>query len=78
MAINELGDEHGHRLHLPGVILVVVDSLAWVLGVLTAMSMRFDFGFETWDEWNPAGAMGIAVTASTRGSHSLERSCWCA
>ncbi|MEZ5243785.1 MAG: nucleoside-diphosphate sugar epimerase/dehydratase [Acidimicrobiales bacterium] len=63
MAINRLGGEPGRRLQMPGVVLAVVDSSAWVVGVLAAMALRFDFRFATWGDWNTAGAIGIAVTA---------------
>ena len=63
MAITMQGDEHAPRLQLPGVMLAVVDSLAWVFGVLAAMALRFDFGFDIWREWNPADAIGIVVVA---------------
>jgi len=63
MAIINLGEKQGRRLRLPGMVLLAVDALAWVIGVLAAMALRFDFTFNTWSEWNPAGAAAIAVTA---------------
>jgi len=63
MANNNLGGGQGRRLRIPGMVLLVVDSSAWVVGVLAAMALRFDFTFDTWSEWNPAGAIGTAVSA---------------
>jgi FlaA1/EpsC-like NDP-sugar epimerase len=63
MAIGKLGGEQGHRLRVTGMVLLAVDALAWVVGVLAAMALRFDFTVDSWSRWNPVGAVGIAVTA---------------
>jgi FlaA1/EpsC-like NDP-sugar epimerase len=63
MAIKVQGGEQGHRLQVTGLMLAVVDSLAWAAGLLAAMTLRFDFGVDAWTLWNPAGAIGIAVIA---------------
>lgn len=51
------------RLRAPGLVLAVVDALAWCGGVLAAMALRFDLRFDNWEAWNPTGAIAIAVTA---------------
>lgn len=63
MAMENQGEQWARRLRTPGMMLAVVDALAWAVGVLAAMTLRFDFGFDTWARWNPAGAIAIAVTA---------------
>ncbi len=63
MATNEQGARAERRLQVPGMILALVDASAWVIGVSAAMALRFDFQLDSWADWNPAGAIGIAVTA---------------
>jgi FlaA1/EpsC-like NDP-sugar epimerase len=51
------------RLRAPGVLLAVVDALAWCGGVLAAMALRFDLRFDNWEAWNPTGAIVVAAFA---------------
>ncbi|MEM7141898.1 MAG: nucleoside-diphosphate sugar epimerase/dehydratase [Actinomycetota bacterium] len=61
MAINMRGGERELRLHMPSMVLVMVDALAWVVGVLAAMALRFDFAFDAWSPWRPEIAIAVAV-----------------
>ncbi|MEQ8840696.1 MAG: nucleoside-diphosphate sugar epimerase/dehydratase [Acidimicrobiales bacterium] len=63
MAINAKPGKAGHRPHVSGVALAFVDSLAWVIGVLAAMALRFDLTGASWQRWEPLTAIAIAVTA---------------
>ena len=55
------GGDGERRLQVPGMVLLGVDALAWSVGVLAAMALRFDFSFDTWAQWRPALAIAVAV-----------------
>ncbi len=63
MANHMRGGERERLLKTPGMVLLVVDSAAWAVGVLAAMALRFDFEFTAWSVWAPATAIAITVGA---------------
>ena len=61
MANNMRGGMRERKLHVPSMVLMAGDALAWVAGVLAAMALRFDFAFETWSRWDPVRAIAVVV-----------------
>ncbi|MEO0588787.1 MAG: polysaccharide biosynthesis protein, partial [Planctomycetota bacterium] len=65
------GGGTGRRFRIPGPALLVVDAAAWIVGVVAAMAIRFDFSLAAWTVWRPAwlaatgaltiGGLGLAA-----------------
>ena len=63
MVGNVRGEMRERRLRMPSMVFLAVDAMAWTVGVLAAMALRFDFMLDAWRSWTPAAAVAVAVVA---------------
>jgi FlaA1/EpsC-like NDP-sugar epimerase len=63
MAKNMQGREQERRLQVPGMAVMAVDALAWCVGVMAAMALRFDLTIEAWTEWKPLTAIAVGIAS---------------
>ena len=63
MAMNIRGEARDPGRQMPGTVLALVDAGSWGVALLGAMALRFDFVFDSWSEWTPLTAIGVAIGA---------------
>lgn len=69
---------HVTRFRVPGSALLVVDAIAWSVGVAFAMAIRFDFDLGLWTPWRPEviSIVAIVVMAAIGGAFGLYDGRW--
>ena len=63
MAMNIRGEDRGPGRQMSGTVLALVDAGSWGVALVGAMALRFDFVFDSWSEWTPLTAIGVAIGA---------------
>ena len=76
--VTQTGIGQGRRFRIPGPALLAVDALAWTIGVVAAMAIRFDFSTAAWSAWRPAwmAAVGVVTIAVLGGAGGLYGRKW--